>query len=129
MAREPTLVLANRVARLRVPSGEDLSGGKAWAALCAATEMVGKFDKSLILEAQRGIEPLYRRFADGRVTSSPLRRIILTYRFNYYSDTKYHSQRDDRSSNKSIVPKRLFFAVSNSFRHISLIILAKTGSN
>src|SRR3970282_1616366 len=52
-------------------------------------------------EAQRGIEPLYRRFADGRVTSSPLRRVILTYRFNYYTDAKYHSQRDNRSSNKS----------------------------
>src|SRR4030042_6166796 len=25
-------------------------------------------------EAQAGIEPAYRRFADGRVTSSPLRR-------------------------------------------------------
>ena len=52
------LVLANREARLRAPSGEDLSGGNAWAALCAATEMIGKFEKSLIVERVRGIEPL-----------------------------------------------------------------------
>ena len=44
------LVLANREARLRAPSGKDLSGRNAWAALCAATEMEGKFAKSLILE-------------------------------------------------------------------------------
>ena len=42
--------MANREARLRAPSGEDLSGGNAWAALCAATEMIGKFEKSLIVE-------------------------------------------------------------------------------
>ena len=52
------LVLANREARLRAPIGEDLSGGNAWAALCAATEMIGKFEKSLIVERVRGIEPL-----------------------------------------------------------------------
>src|SRR3989344_5023225 len=44
------LVLANREARLCAPSGEDLSERNAWAALCAATEMVGKFEKSLIVE-------------------------------------------------------------------------------
>ena len=42
--------MANREARLRAPSGKDLSGRNAWAALCAATEMEGKFAKSLILE-------------------------------------------------------------------------------
>src|SRR3990170_7286436 len=42
------LVLANREARLTAPSGEDLSGGNAWAALCAATEMVGEFAESQI---------------------------------------------------------------------------------
>ena len=31
--------------------GEDLSGGNAWAALRAATEMDGKFAKSFILES------------------------------------------------------------------------------
>ncbi|MBI2484616.1 hypothetical protein HYW18_00435, partial [Candidatus Uhrbacteria bacterium] len=43
IARESNLVLANREARLCAPSGEDLSGGNAWAALRAASEMVGKF--------------------------------------------------------------------------------------
>ena len=42
--------MANREARLRAPSGEDLSGQNAWAALCAASEMDGKFAKSLIME-------------------------------------------------------------------------------
>ena len=42
--------MANREARLRAPSGEGLSGGNAWATLCAANEMVGKFAKSLIME-------------------------------------------------------------------------------
>ncbi|TSC73818.1 MAG: hypothetical protein G01um101444_457, partial [Parcubacteria group bacterium Gr01-1014_44] len=53
------LVLANREARFYAPSGEDLSGGNAWAALCAATEMDGKFEKSLIMERVKGIEPSY----------------------------------------------------------------------
>ena len=43
------LVLANREARLRAPSGEDSSGQNAWTALCAAIEMVCKFEKSQIL--------------------------------------------------------------------------------
>jgi len=42
--------LANREARFCAPSGEDLSGQNAWATLCVATEMVGKFEKSLIVE-------------------------------------------------------------------------------
>ncbi|MBI4713869.1 hypothetical protein HY771_01655 [Candidatus Uhrbacteria bacterium] len=42
--------MANCEARLRAPSGEDLSGENVWAALCAATEMDGKFAKSFILE-------------------------------------------------------------------------------
>jgi len=41
--------LANREARLRAPSGEDLSGGNAWDALRASTEMVGEFAESQIL--------------------------------------------------------------------------------
>ena len=51
------LVLANREARLTAPSGEDLSGGNAWAALRAATEMVGKFAKNQIMVPPAGIEP------------------------------------------------------------------------
>ena len=44
------LVLANREARLRAPSGTDLSGENQWAALRAAHQMVGLKPKSLILE-------------------------------------------------------------------------------
>ncbi|KKU25748.1 MAG: Recombinase, partial [Candidatus Magasanikbacteria bacterium GW2011_GWA2_46_17] len=51
------LVLANREARLRAPSGEDLSGQNAWAALCAANEKVGQFPESQILVGEEGIEP------------------------------------------------------------------------
>ena len=51
------LVLANREARLRAPSGEDLSGENQWAALRAAHQMVGQKPKSLILEPTVGIEP------------------------------------------------------------------------
>ena len=43
------LVLANREARLTAPSGEDLSGGNAWAALRAANEKVGQISESQIL--------------------------------------------------------------------------------
>ena len=43
------LVLANREARLTAPSGEDLSGGNAWAALCAANKKVGVVAESQIL--------------------------------------------------------------------------------
>jgi hypothetical protein len=43
------LVLANREARLRAPSGEDLSEGNAWDALRAATEKIGVVAKSQIL--------------------------------------------------------------------------------
>jgi hypothetical protein len=50
IARESNLVLANREARLRAPSGEDLSGQSAWVALRAANEKVGVIEKSLILE-------------------------------------------------------------------------------
>ncbi len=51
------LVLANREARLTAPSGEDLSGGNAWAALCAANEMVGEFAESQIMVPGAGLEP------------------------------------------------------------------------
>ncbi|MBI2042758.1 MAG: hypothetical protein HYT21_03390, partial [Candidatus Nealsonbacteria bacterium] len=49
IARESNLILANREARLRAPSREDLSGGNAWAVLRTASEMDGKFAKSLIV--------------------------------------------------------------------------------
>jgi len=41
--------LANREARLRAPSGEDLSGGNQWHALRAATEKIGVVAESQIL--------------------------------------------------------------------------------
>ena len=53
------LVLANREARLRTPSGEDLSEQNAWAVLRTATEMVGQISKSQILVPSEGIEPPY----------------------------------------------------------------------
>ena len=43
------LVLANREARFGAPSGEDLSGQSAWAALRAANEMDGEFAESFVL--------------------------------------------------------------------------------
>ena len=51
------LVLANREARLRAPSGEDLSGENQWAALRAAHQFVGQKSESLILESSPGLEP------------------------------------------------------------------------
>ncbi|MBI3421157.1 MAG: recombinase family protein, partial [Candidatus Sungbacteria bacterium] len=42
------LVLANREARQSAPSGEDLSGGNQWDALCAATEKIGIVAESQI---------------------------------------------------------------------------------
>ncbi|KKS95162.1 MAG: hypothetical protein UV72_C0014G0001, partial [Candidatus Giovannonibacteria bacterium GW2011_GWB1_43_13] len=39
------------------PSGEDLSGGNAWAALCAANEKVDQFSESQILVRREGFEP------------------------------------------------------------------------
>ncbi len=66
------LVLANREARLRAPSGEDLSGGNAWDALRASTEMVGEFAESQILVPPAGIEPTLRD-PQSRVLSVELR--------------------------------------------------------
>jgi len=43
------LVLANREARLRAPSGEDSSGQNQWAALCAAHDLALKKPKSFVL--------------------------------------------------------------------------------
>jgi len=43
------LVLANREARLRAPSGEDSSGQNQWAALCAAHDPALKKPKSFVL--------------------------------------------------------------------------------
>jgi hypothetical protein len=42
--------LANREAAIRPPSGSDSLGQSAWDALRAANEMVGKFEKSFIVE-------------------------------------------------------------------------------
>jgi hypothetical protein len=42
--------LANREARLCAPSGSDSVGQSAWAVLRTASEMDGKFAKSLIVE-------------------------------------------------------------------------------
>jgi len=44
------LVLANREARLRAPSGEDFPPQNQWAALRAAHQFVGQKSESLILE-------------------------------------------------------------------------------
>ncbi|MDI6778538.1 MAG: hypothetical protein QMD77_05140, partial [Patescibacteria group bacterium] len=55
------LVLANREARLTAPSGEDLSGQNAWAALGAANHKVGQFSESQIVVGDRGIEPRHFR--------------------------------------------------------------------
>ena len=63
------LVLANREARLRAPSGEDLSGENQWAALRATHQLVGQKSESLILEAWAGIEPAYKSFADSCLTT------------------------------------------------------------
>ncbi|PIR87816.1 MAG: hypothetical protein COU10_02570 [Candidatus Harrisonbacteria bacterium CG10_big_fil_rev_8_21_14_0_10_45_28] len=51
------LVLANREARLRAPSGEDSSGQNQWAALCAAHELALKKPSSFVLVPRAGIEP------------------------------------------------------------------------
>ena len=51
------LVLANREARLRAPSGEDSSGQNQWAALCAAHELALKKSSSFVLVHPAGIEP------------------------------------------------------------------------
>ncbi|MDI6734157.1 MAG: hypothetical protein QMD50_01530 [Patescibacteria group bacterium] len=51
------LVLANREARLRAPSGEDLSEENQWAARRAAHQMVGQKSESQILEPFVRIEP------------------------------------------------------------------------
>ncbi|MBI4812356.1 hypothetical protein HY798_02855 [Candidatus Falkowbacteria bacterium] len=42
--------MANREARLCAPNGSDSAGQNAWAVLRTATEMEGKFAKSLIVE-------------------------------------------------------------------------------
>jgi site-specific DNA recombinase len=51
------LVLANREARLRAPSGEDSSGQNQWAALCAAHDLALKKLKSFVLVPKVGFEP------------------------------------------------------------------------
>ena len=71
-----------------------------------------------------GIEPTNNGFADRCLTTwlpdqmplqftlseveGPLRQISI-YRVNYYSDTKHHSQRDNSSFKKPVVPNWLFF--------------------
>ena len=52
------LVLANREARLRAPSGEDLSGENQWAALRAAHNLASKKSSSFILVGGTGFEPV-----------------------------------------------------------------------
>ena len=51
------LVLANREARLRAPSGEDPSGQNQWAALRAAHELALKKPSSFIVVRAPGFEP------------------------------------------------------------------------
>jgi site-specific DNA recombinase len=51
------LVLANREARLRAPSGEDLSGENQWAALRAAHDLASKKSSSFIVVRPEGVEP------------------------------------------------------------------------
>ena len=50
------LVLANREARLRAPSGEDSLGQNQWAALCAAHELALKKPSSFVLVPRPRIE-------------------------------------------------------------------------
>ncbi len=45
------------MARLGGPSGEDLSGQNAWAALRAANEKIGQSSESQIVVPSEGIEP------------------------------------------------------------------------
>ena len=52
------LVLANREARLRAPSGEDFPPQNQWAALCAAHELALKKPSSSVLVGSTGIEPV-----------------------------------------------------------------------
>ncbi len=63
------LVLANREAAIRPPSGSDSAWQNAWAVLRTASEMDGKFAKCLILEAWTGIAPVHNGFADRRLTA------------------------------------------------------------
>ena len=51
------LVLANREARLRAPSGKNSSAQNQWAALCAAHDLALKKPKSFIVVRAEGIEP------------------------------------------------------------------------
>ncbi|MBI2798198.1 hypothetical protein HYX70_02765 [Candidatus Saccharibacteria bacterium] len=55
------LVLANREARLRAPSGEDLPPQNQWAALCAAHDLALKKPKSFVLVDNTGVEPVTSR--------------------------------------------------------------------
>ena len=69
------LVLANREARLRAPSGTDLSGENQWAALRAAHQMVGQKPKSLILERETGFAPAISSLARKHSTAELLPRL------------------------------------------------------
>ena len=51
------LVLANREARLRAPSGEDSSGQNQWAALCAAHDLSPKKPSRFVKVGTGGLEP------------------------------------------------------------------------
>jgi hypothetical protein len=50
IAREPNLVLANREAAIRPPSGSDSALQIQWAAVAAAHEMAFKKSNSFVLE-------------------------------------------------------------------------------
>ena len=55
------LVLANREARLRAPSGEDFPPQNQWAALCAAHDLALKKPSSFVLVGALGVEPRLSR--------------------------------------------------------------------
>src|SRR3989338_1325904 len=69
------LVLAGREARVSAPISPDFPPQNQWAAQSAAHQFVGQKSESLILEAQTGIEPVHRGFADRSVSTSPPRQL------------------------------------------------------
>ena len=62
------LVLANREARLRAPSGEDSSGQNQWAALRAAHDLALKKPSSFVLVPMVGVDFLLWK-SRGAITS------------------------------------------------------------
>ena len=82
------LVLANREARLRAPSGEDSSGKNQWAALCAAHDIALKKPSSFSLVPGVGLEPTRLAPHDFKscvyTIPPPGHSVILSY-FTYFS--------------------------------------------